>query len=148
MRDRELVLPGGRGSGKTHAVMSEIHDLILAGERPKILVVFPDAHYVYWWGREWERRFPFEMPRYTTIQRMDVVRGLRLRHVYVEDIDNVPDGIYNPKVNDLRIATLRDGGTITYTYSPDWPVARPSITKRRVRALPGISQRLQEVKRG
>lgn len=114
----DSVLFGTRQSGKTYTIMTEIHDLILAGERAGILVVFPNMSYVHWWINEWRRRFPsIPPPTYTSIESMDRVRGRRLRDVYVEDIDGVADGIYHEKLNYLSVV-LEPDGSITYTYSP------------------------------
>lgn len=113
----EHVIYNDRQGGKTYTIMTEIHDLILAGERPWIMVVFPTMNYVHWWGRMWMARFPsIPLPNYTSVQGMDRVRGRKLRHVFVEDIDGVVDGIYDPKLNHLR-AALVPGGTITFTCS-------------------------------
>lgn len=116
----EFVRFAPRQAGKTYATMTEIHDLILAGERPGIMVVFPTMSYVHWWGRAWMERYPsIPMPNYTSAQAMDRVRGRRLRHVFVEDVDTIQDGYRNEKFDYLYAAVANDpDATITYTCSP------------------------------
>lgn len=112
------VIVGGRGSGKTHTVMTEIHDRIIAGERADILVVFPQMSHLTWWGNAWKARFPhLPMPDYTSMKSMERVRGKRVKHIFVEDIDHDPDGIYAEKLQYLYPCIVGDG-SITFTYSP------------------------------
>ena len=115
MIDRQIIF-AGRGGGKTYRIMTEIHDLIKAGERSDIVVVFPTMNYLHWWTRAWQERFPFvAMPFYTSMQAMERVRGRRFKYAYVEDIDTDPEGIYNEKICDWLVFSMLEGGTITFT---------------------------------
>lgn len=117
MIQREIIF-GGRQSGKTHTIMNEIHDLIRAGERDNILVIFPTMSYLHWWTRAWQRLFPHvPMIRYTSMQAMNRVIGLRVKHVFVEDIEHTTWGIDSPELNWLYPA-LSEDATITFTCSP------------------------------
>lgn len=99
MIERNVIF-NGRGGGKTYTIMTEMHELIVQGRRSDILVIFSTLDMAYWFKREWEYRFPHvQMPRYTSINAMDRVRGLRVAKVYVENIEQIPDGIYNEKLN-------------------------------------------------
>lgn len=116
MIDKQIIF-GGRQSGKTYTIMNEIHDLIRVGERDNILVVFPMMSYLHWWTRAWQHLFPHvPMVRYTSMQAMERVRGLRVKHVFIEDIDHDADGIYSPRLDWLYPAISGDG-TITFTCS-------------------------------
>lgn len=117
MIDKQIIF-AGRGGGKTYKIMTEIHDLIKAGERSDIVVVFPTMNYLHWWAREWQDRFPFvAMPFYTSMVAMERVRGLRFKHAYIEDIDKDPEGIYSEKIGAWLVFSLLEGGTITFTCS-------------------------------
>lgn len=112
------VLQGGRGGGKTYAIMTEIHDRIIAGERANILVIFPTMNHLTWWRDAWNQRFPhIPMPDYTSMGAMNRVRGKRVKHVYVEDIDSSDEGIYAEKFMWLY-PCIQSHGTITFTCSP------------------------------
>jgi hypothetical protein len=131
----EFVIFNGRGGGKTYTIMTMIHELILAGERPWIMVVFPTMGHVHWWGRMWMERFPsIPMPNYTSAQAMDRVRGRRLRHVFIEDVETIQDGYRNEKFDFLWAAIAGDpDATITYTCSglpeQSWRQAPPDWTE-------------------
>lgn len=104
MIERNVIL-GGRGSGKTYRIMTEIHELLTTGQRPEVLVVFPTLDYLHWWVRMWQDRFPhIQPPDYVSIASMHRIRGRRFSKVYVEDVDSVRDGIYNEAFRDIEIA--------------------------------------------
>lgn len=110
----EYIMTGGRGSGKTYASMTEIHELIIAGERPTILVVFPERSDVQWWFEEWNYRFPhIPMPNYTGIDNMLGIRGRRWRHVYIEHADEI--GWQNEKL--WENTSLYPDAVVTYIYN-------------------------------
>lgn len=114
MIDRQIIY-GGRGSGKTYKMMTEIYELAKSGERSDILVIFPSMNYLHFWQREWERRFPYvPMVAYTSLQAMDRVRNRTFKYVYVEDIDEQSGGIYDDKLVWLY-PSMQHGGTITFT---------------------------------
>jgi hypothetical protein len=99
------IIQRGRGGGKTYAIMTEINDLITQQRRQEILVVFPDHHYVYWWVGEWRRRFgSTPPPEYITVANRLKLRGRRVAKVYVEDVDQIPDGIYNDVFREIAPA--------------------------------------------
>ncbi len=117
MIERNVIFHG-RGGGKTYTIMTEIHDLIVGqNRRSDVLVIFPNMSYLHWWGREWTNRFPhIPMPRYTSINAMERVRGLRLAKVFVEDIEAIPDGIYSEKLEALYPTFVEaDDPEITFT---------------------------------
>lgn len=112
------IIQGGRGAGKTYRMMSEIHSLLISGRRPDVLVIFPEMRYVHWWIREWQDRFPqVPPPDYMTIGNMPFrIRGRKVARVFVEDVDSIPDGIYNPAFLDLYPAMASfDDSEITFT---------------------------------
>lgn len=116
---QEYIRSGDRQSGKTHDLMTEIHLLIVEGERPNILVVFPSTDYVYSWIHRWRERFPhIPPPSYVSISNTLAVRGRTLKFVYVEDVDLIRDGWRNEKFNSIA---LWPDGKIVYTVSkPEW----------------------------
>lgn len=117
MIERNVIF-GPRQSGKTYAIMTDIHDRIISGERSDVLVVFPAMSHLTWWRDEWNKRFPhLPMPDYTSMNAMERVRGKRVKHVYVEDIDSDGDGIYADKLTWLYPCIIGDG-SITFTCSP------------------------------
>lgn len=96
------VILNGRGSGKTWTIMNEMHELILAGRRAELLVVFPDVHYLSWWRNMWDGLFPqVPMPRYISINNRVRVRGLQVAKIYVEDIDGYEQGIWDERFRDI-----------------------------------------------
>ena len=99
------IIQAGRGAGKTYTMMTEINELITQQRRQEILVVFPDHHYVYWWVGEWRRRFgSTPPPEYITVANRLKLRGRRVAKVYVEDVDQIPDGIYNDVFKEIAPA--------------------------------------------
>lgn len=117
----EYVMQSNRRCGKTYTIMTEIHDLIIQGRRSEILVVCPSLNYVYWWVREWQRRFPhLPMVDYTSMQAMDRVRGKWYSRIFVEDINLSPseEGMYDEKLNLLRFTARAEDAEIVYTCCP------------------------------
>lgn len=117
MIEKQIIF-GDRRSGKTYRMMTEIYDLVSAGHRNEILIIFPAMSYLHYWQREWERRFPFvPMIRYTSLNAMDRVRGMYVKHVFIEDINFEQDGINSEQLRWLY-PCFRGDGTITFTASP------------------------------
>lgn len=115
------VIQSGRREGKTHTIMTEIHEWIVAGRLAEILIVFPAQNWVYWWTREWQSRFPYvPMPKYVTLTNTMSVRGARFSKIYVEDVDGIESGIYNPKLLDIYPCLLSPLGDeeVIFTCSP------------------------------
>lgn len=110
-------MTGGRGSGKTYASMTQIHDLIIAGERPNICIVFPNKDSVQWWYEAWNQRFPhIPMPTYTTVHNTLNTRGRRWRYVYVTDASAIDGGWRNDKLWQTVLVDLTPDAEIVYIY--------------------------------
>lgn len=84
----------GRGAGKTYRQMTWVHDAMVAGER--VLGVFPNLAQYEWWLSEWRRRFPqMRPPDYVTAQSVNRARGRRVTKIFVDNVEEFPDGIYD-----------------------------------------------------
>lgn len=93
------VIQNGRGGGKTYDIMTEIGNLVVAGRRPEILIVFPAINYLHFWSGEWRRRFGgMPMPEYVAINNTLKIRGREFSKIYVEDINTYEDGIYDQRL--------------------------------------------------
>ena len=115
------VIFNGRQMGKTYTIMTEIHDLIVAGRATEVLIVFPAVNWVHWWVREWQSRFPFvPMVDYTTINNNLNVRGKRYSKIYVEDVGNIDDGVHNNRLEDIFMTLLSpfNDEEVVFTCSP------------------------------
>lgn len=111
----------GRQAGKTYTIMNEIHDLIVAGRRAEVLIVFPNMTYLHWWTRMWESMFPhIPMPKYVSIGNTMSVRGLRVAKIYVEDIDGYENGIYDERFNNIwpALFSALNDEEVVFTCSP------------------------------
>lgn len=117
----EYVMTGGRGSGKTYASMTEIHELILAGERPTILIVLQELDDLNWWYEMWNQRFPhIPMPTYTTLRNTLGVSGRRWKHVYIEYATDMDDGWRNGKLWGTVLCNLSADAEIVYIYNHNY----------------------------
>ena len=114
---KSFILTGGRQSGKTYTIMQEIHNLILEGLRPSILLVFMYLSSAEDWLAMWNRLFPQQpMPQYTTIENRLGIRGRTFEYVYIEHVESLAEGVYDPRIGE--IVMMNAGGVVTYTYSP------------------------------
>jgi len=89
-----FVIQNHRQTGKTWAIMSEIHDLILDGHKENVIVYGPNHEWLYHWTRMWRERFnvlPF--PDYVLGDNFLGVRSRLYRYVFVDDVDFLEDGI-------------------------------------------------------
>lgn len=110
MTEYNIIL-SARQSGKTYRLMTEIHEMIVAGRYGEVLVVFPAHNWAHWWVRAWQDRFPWvPIPEHISINNTLNVRGRRLAKVYVEDVDQIQDGIYNERFNDIWPALVSPFG--------------------------------------
>lgn len=99
------VVLNGWGKGKTYEIMSEIHDLIIAGRGSEILVVFPTLDYLHWWTRAWQDRFPqIPMVDYVSVTNTLKLRGRFYTKIYVEDIDLYDEGIYDERLIGITVS--------------------------------------------
>lgn len=118
---RMKVIQNGRRGGKSNEVMGEVHELIVAGRASEVLIVFPDQRQAYHWIREWHDVFPYvPVPEYTTINNMLKVRGMRLSKVFIENVEDYENGIYEPKLDYLWPCLLSpfNDEEIVFTSSP------------------------------
>lgn len=112
---QEYVMLAGRGLGKTAAIVEEIHALIVAGERPTILVVHQNIDAVKEFHDIWVSAYPhIPRPEYATLRNTLNLRGRRWKWVYVEDVDLYEDGRDEPKLRDVLVGTTPDA-VVTYT---------------------------------
>lgn len=113
------VYLGGRGGGKTYAMLTEINELIVQGRRSEIVVVLKDPPALHWFTRVWYERFPtIEMPEYILITNRLKLRGKRLGKVFVENVELYEDGIYDERIVELFIGmtgALHDDPEIVFT---------------------------------
>lgn len=113
------VIQGPRRTGKTTRMMSEIRDLIVAGRHGEVLVVFPEIRYADWWLRMWRSLYAaVSPPKYVTISNLIPARGRYLSKVYIEDIDNYDEGIYDPRLEDLVLYSQLGDEEAVFTSSP------------------------------
>ena len=94
------VIYGDRQSGKTYRMMTEMHEMILAGARASMVVLFPELRMAENFRGAWVNRFPHvPMPDYAIVTgNMLPMRGRTAKHVYVENIDMLEEGIYDPRI--------------------------------------------------
>lgn len=115
------VITNGRAGGKTWTIMHEMHDLILAGRRADVLVVFPNMSYLSWWRGMWEDLFPqIPMPRYISINNRERVRGLQVAKIYVEDIDTYENGIWDQRFYDIWPALRSAHNDEEVVFTSSW----------------------------
>ena len=113
-----FVRSGGRQSGKTYTIMQEIHNLILEGLRPTILLVFVTASQAAYWQAQWNLLFPhLPMPRYVTVENRLGARGFTFSNVYIENVNLLDEGIYDNRLMEIG-TSVKPEGSITFTYSP------------------------------
>lgn len=115
------VIQNVRGGGKSDAVMGEIHELIVAGRGPEVLLVFPTQSQAYHWCRVWQDVFPFvPVPEFVTINNMLRVRGRQYSRIFIEDIHEYELGIYEPKLDYLWpcLRSRFNDEEVVFTSSP------------------------------
>lgn len=136
------IIQGPRGSGKTTAMLADIHAHIVSGSRQSILVVLADHQRLSFFAEEWMHQYP-RMPRpdYVLLGNTLRVRGRRYEHVYVEDVDQ-----YDDLFSDERFLNVLPcvSQTLTLTATPydlptfaDYvaPPAPPTVKAGLVRRL-------------
>lgn len=102
------VILGERRAGLTSTLHSEIHDQVVKGQR-RNLVVFPSANYIHAFVRTWHDDFPFvPVPDYTLIGNLLKIRGMQYQCIYVEDVQNYEEGIYDPRLELLYISLFNN----------------------------------------
>ena len=107
------IVQAGRGAGKTYSLMNEINDALKTTNWSEVMVVFPEAQYAHWWIREWQIRFPAaRVPNYVTANSTYRARGHSLRRVYIEDVDQFPDGIYDDSLQTVFFGIRFDNATV------------------------------------
>lgn len=148
MKDYTInIIQGGRGSGKTYTIMTEINELIVQQRRPEIIVVFPHHHYVYWWLGEWRRRFgSTPPPDYVTVSNRLKLRGRQLAKVYVEDINEIPDGIHNEIFDELRLNLRSPLGDNEIVCTSGWILSNLKTHSKVTSAADITRDRIRRVK--
>lgn len=115
------VIFAGRGVGKTTKIMEEIHNLILAGRHSEIVVVFPTLDRAYFWVRAWHSRYgAVAPPMHVSASNLLKLRGKIISKVYVEDVDSYEHGIYDEKLQEVRIGlrSVLGDDEVVFTCSP------------------------------
>lgn len=116
--DTIKVILNDRGQGLTSTVQSDIHEQVVKGQR-RNLVVFQSVDRVHSFVRTWHADFPFvPVPDYCTINNTLKIRGSQYQRIYVEDVHEYAEGIYDPRFNDVFISLFNnDEVEIVFTAS-------------------------------
>lgn len=124
-----FVIQNQRQTGKTYTLMSEIHDLIVAGHQEDVVIYGPNHEWLYHWTRMWRERFnvlPF--PDYVLGDNFLGVRHRMYRYVFVDDIDFLNDGIYSSLLQYL-FALHPEQMTFTCSIADDRPAHNDYVPK-------------------
>lgn len=116
--DTIKVILGDRRQGLTSTIQSDIHEQVVKGQRAN-LVVFQAINRVHWFIRMWHDDFPFvPPPEYTTIVNRLKVRGMQFQRIYIEDVHEYDEGIYDPRFEELYMSLLhKDDVEVVFTAS-------------------------------
>lgn len=129
--------------------MQEIKEAIVAGTAPsEIAVVLPDSSHIHWWTRMWQDLMgtsvrPPEIMVYTNAGFR--LRSARLKKLYIEDINEYEEGIYDPRI--IEILPVAEEVVFTSSWillNLESHTDERSRAKAQVRSSQGLESELDE----
>lgn len=116
--DTVKVILGDRRTGLTSTLHSEINSQIVKGQR-RNLIVFATADRIHGFVRTRQGDFPFvPVPDYTLINNLLKIRGMQYQCIYIEDIQDYDDGIYDSRLGNLFLSLYNnDEAEVVFTAS-------------------------------
>lgn len=153
--DITSIVFNGRRTGKTTWVMQQIHDLAIQNRTHEVLVVVSDSRMREFWVRTWRFEYPaLTVPKIVTISNPLEARGRRFEKIFIEDIEDNEEGIYDHKLlMDVLpcLINARDPEVVftcspsPFSYEPlhkqESRLAREADTERRQREAARINRR-------